>query len=153
VVMILLVMRIATQGLWPQRLLPTTFIVIAPPAVVGLALLQMGAPTLLAWGLWGMALFSLAWVATLLRRIGALPFGLPHWAMSFPLAALSALTLRLAEASPATTAMAPIGIALLAVTALIVAALSLATVRGLRDGSLLAPEPVASLVAAPPPGG
>lgn len=153
VVMILLVMRIATQGLWPERLLPTTFIVIAPPAVVGLALLQMGAPTLLAWGLWGMALFSLAWVATLLRRIGALPFGLPHWAMSFPLAALSALTLRLGEATPAATAMAPIGIALLAGTALIVAALSLATVRGLRDGSLLAPEPVAPLVAAPTPGG
>ena len=38
------------------------------------------------------------------------------------------------------------GVALLAMTSLIVVALVLATVRGLRDGSLLAPEPVAVLV-------
>ena len=30
------------------------------------------------------------------RAMAALPFGLPHWAMSFPLAALTALSLRLA---------------------------------------------------------
>lgn len=54
-----------------------------------------------------------------MRRIGAQPFGLPHWGMSFPLAALAALTLRLAEQ--------PDG-------------LSLATLRGLRAGALLVPE-------------
>ncbi|MDO9460066.1 MAG: C4-dicarboxylate ABC transporter, partial [Alphaproteobacteria bacterium] len=83
--MALILVRIASQGLWAERLLPTAFIVIAPPAVVGLAALQFGAPALLVWMLWGMAMFSFLWVATLARRIAALPFGLAHWALSFPL--------------------------------------------------------------------
>jgi len=90
VVLILLVVRLAVQGPWPDRLRPTSFIVIAPPAAVGLATLQMGAPAMLAWVFWGMAAFSGLWAATQLRRIAALPFGLPHWGLSFPLAALAA---------------------------------------------------------------
>lgn len=144
VVMILLLVRVLTQGMWPERLLPASFIVIAPPAVVGLSALQFGAPPLVGWALWGMALFSFLWVATLARRISNMPFGLPHWGMSFPLAALAALTLRVAPTGP----VAMFGVALLALAALLIAALSLATVRGLRDGSLLAPEPVAPIVPA-----
>lgn len=145
VVTLLLLVRVATQGMWPERLLPATFIFIAPPAVVGLSALQFGAPPLVGWALWGMAIFSFLWVATLSRRIAALPFGLPHWGMSFPLAALAAVTLRLAPTGP----VALVGIALLALAALVIAALTLATVRGLRDGSLLAPEPMAPIVPAP----
>ena len=78
------------------------------------------------------------------RRISNLPFGLPHWGMSFPLAAFAALTLRVAPTGP----IAMFGVALLALAALLIAALSLATLRGLRDGSLLAPEPVAPIVTA-----
>ena len=48
-IMALVLVRIAVQGLWPERMLPTAFIFIAPPAVVGLAALQFGAPVLLAW--------------------------------------------------------------------------------------------------------
>jgi len=145
VVQVLIVVRIAIQGLWPERLRPTTFIFIAPPAVVGLSAMQLGAPALVGFGLWGMALFSLAWVATQARQIVALPFGLPHWGMSFPLAALTALTLRLAEPG---APMAVLALALLALTSLLIAGLVLATLRGLRDGSLLAPEPVAAVQAA-----
>jgi tellurite resistance protein len=149
VVLVMLVARIVVQGLWPERLLPTTFILIAPPAVIGLSALQLGAPPALGWMLWGMALFSAAWVATLARRIAAMPFGLPHWGMSFPLAALAALTLRLADADPRMAAvMGLLGIALLAVASLVIAVLTLATVRGLREGSLLVPEPVAAIVPA-----
>jgi tellurite resistance protein len=147
VVQLLLIMRIVLQGMWPDRLLPATFIFIAPPAVVGLSALQLGAPMLVGWTLWGMALFTTAWVATLARRIVALPFGLPHWGMSFPLAAMAALTLRLAPGTGGTGGpMGLLGVALLALTALIIAVLVLATLRGLRDGSLLAPEPVAPIV-------
>jgi tellurite resistance protein len=135
----LLVVRLAVQGMWPERLLPAAFIFVAPPAVVGLSALQFGAPALVGWGLWGMALFSLLWVAPLTRRIADQPFGLPHWGMSFPLAAFTALTLRLAPSGP----LSLVGIALLAITSLLVAAFLLATARGLRDGRLLAPEPVA----------
>ena len=141
-VTVLILVRIAVQGLWPERLLPTAFIFIAPPAVVGLAVLQFGAPVLLAWAMWGMALFTLLWVGALAPRIAKLPFGLPHWAMSFPLAAFAALTLRLAApASP----LAVLGLALLAQTSLLVLGLAAGTVRGLRDGSLLAPEPAAAI--------
>lgn len=145
VVLVLLVVRIAQQGLWPERLLPTGLIAIAPPAVVGLSSLQLGAPPLLGWMLWGMALFCAAWVALLAPRIRDLPFGLTHWALSFPLAALTALTLRLASPGGLLAVLGPL---LLALTSLVVLALLLATLRGLRAGTLLAPEPVAAIVPA-----
>jgi tellurite resistance protein len=140
----LLLVRIAVQGLWAERLLPANFIFIAPPAVVGLAALQFGAPLLVAWALWGMALFSLLWMLPLLPRIASQPFGLPHWGMSFPLAAFTALSLRLMPSGP----LAMLGVGLLAFTSLLVAALALATVRGLRQGTLLVPESVPIAVVA-----
>jgi tellurite resistance protein len=97
-----------------------------------------------------MALLMLLWAATLTRRIAALPFALPHWAMSFPLAAFAALTLRLADDPAAGAPMRLLGLGALALASLVVAALALATLRGLRDGSLLAPEPVAALQPATP---
>ena len=142
VVLILIGVRIATQGLWPERMRPASFIVVAPPAVVGLAALQFGAPAIVAWGLWGMALFSAAWAALQARVIAAMPFGLPHWGLSFPLAALAALTLRLGQGGGF---VATLGTLLLALASLVITALVLATVKGLRDGSLLAPEPVAAI--------
>jgi len=142
VVLTLIVVRIALQGMWPERLLPAAFIFIAPPAAVGLSAMQLGAPAGVVWGLWGMALFGLLWVARLLPRIAAQPFGLAHWGMSFPLASLAALTLRLAAPGGP---LAVLGPALLALVSLVITALVLGTVRGLRDGSLLAPEPVAAI--------
>jgi tellurite resistance protein len=144
-VLALLVVRIAVHGIWPERLRPTAFIVIAPPSVVGLAALQLGAPLLLGWMCWGMALACLLWAGTLARQIAAMPFGLTHWALSFPLAAFSALTLRLATPGGV---LAVIGPALLALTTLVIGVLLLGTWRGLRDGTLLAPEPVAAIVPA-----
>jgi tellurite resistance protein len=140
VVMGLIIARIAVQGMWPDRLMPTSFIFIAPPAAVGLAALQLGAPPIIGWMLWGMAAFTLLWVGGLASRIAKLPFGLTHWGMSFPLTAVTALTLRLATPG---SAMAVLGPVLLALSTLLIGALALATVRGLRDGSLLAPEPLA----------
>ncbi|MEX8517420.1 MAG: SLAC1 anion channel family protein [Leptothrix sp. (in: b-proteobacteria)] len=142
VVLVLLMVRIAVQGLWPERLLPSTFIFIAPPAVIGLSSLQLGAPPMLAWALWGMALFSFLWAGRLVVRIIALPFGVAHWGLSFPLAAFAALTLRLAEPGGLLAVLGPL---LLALTSLVILALLMATVRGLRQGTLLAPEPVASI--------
>jgi tellurite resistance protein len=146
VVVVLILVRVATVGLWPERLRPAVFVLIAPPAVVGLALMQLGAPDGVAWAMWGMALFCTAWAATQGKAIASQPLGMPHWALSFPLAAATALTLRLAETSPALLMPA---VALLALTTLVVAALLLGTLRGLRNGSLLAPEPVAMIQAAP----
>jgi tellurite resistance protein len=140
-VTVLVLVRVAVQGAWPERLAPTAFIFMAPPAAIGLSSAQFGAPVLVQWALWGMTLFCLLWASTLLRRIAALPFGLPHWGMSFPMAAFTALTFRLLPTGPG----AIVGVALLALTSLLIAALTLATIRGLRDGTLLAPEPVAAI--------
>lgn len=139
-ILVLLAVRIGVQGLWPQRLLPATFITIAPPAVAGLVALQWGAPLLLAWMAWGVALFFLLWSATIFRRALAQPFSMAFWALSFPLAAFSALTLRLGAGSSA--AFQALGVIVLALSTLVVAALALATVKGLRNGSLLVPETV-----------
>lgn len=139
VVVVLIVVRIGQVGMLPERLLPTLFIFVAPPAVIGLAALQFGAPALLAWMLWGMALAQALWVATQARRIADQPFGIPHWGMSFPLAALAALTLRLAEQPDGHWLQVP-ALALLALASLVILGLSFATVRGLRAGTLLVAE-------------
>jgi len=144
-VMALLLVRIAVHGTWPERLRPTAFIVIAPPSVVGLSLLQLGASPLLGWMCWGMALACLLWAGALAKQIAGMPFGMTHWAVSFPLAAFTALTLRLATPSGPLSVLGP---ALLALSTLVIGALLFGTWRGLRDGTLLAPEPVAAIVAA-----
>lgn len=141
-VFVLLVARLLVQGPWPERLRPTVFILIAPPTVVGLGLLQFGAPLLVGWVLWGMALFTFLWVGAQARLIAAMPFALTHWAMSFPLAAFAALTLRLATPGSPLAVLGPV---LLALASLLILALVLGTLRGLRDGTLLAPEPVAAI--------
>ena len=140
-VLALLIVRIGVAGLWPERLLPTTFITIAPPSVVGVVVLQLGAPASLAWVAWGVALFFTVWSAGILKRAISQPFAVSFWALSFPLAAFSALTLRLAPAAPGW--FQTVAMALLALSSLVVAVLALSTVKGLRDGSLLAPEPLA----------
>ena len=145
--MALVVSRVAIAGLWPERLRPTVFIFIAPPAVVGLSSLQLGAPLMLGWVLWGMALFSLLWAASQARLIAAQPFGLPHWGMSFPLAAFAALTLRLAQPGGLMSVLGPLTLAL---ASLVIAGLVLGTLRGLRNGTLLAPEPAPPVQPAQP---
>lgn len=151
VLLVLLFVRLGQAGALPERLLPSLCHLIAPPAISGSCLIMFGAPLLLAWALWGVALFMALWVGTVARRITDQAFGLWHWDLSFPLAALAALTLRLAATADGAWLQAP-AMALLALASLVVLGLSLATSRGLRDGSLLVPEaaPVISLKAVPP---
>lgn len=147
-IVLLLVVRVAVNGLWPQRLLPATFITVAPPAVLGLVAYQWGAPSLLAWMAWGTALFFLLWSASAMRRMLDQPFSMAFWGLSFPLAAFAALSLRLATASGAGPFQV-LALMALALATLVVAGLCVATVKGLRQGTLLVPEPVAMLHASP----
>ena len=146
VIALILVRRIAHSPL-PDRILPAWFITIAPPAVIGVVLTQWQAPLPVVLGLWGVALFFLVWVAQLVRRIATQPFGIAFWAFSFPLAAFTVLTLRVAQISQV-GALQTAGVLLLAITSIAVLWLGFATVRGLRDGTLLAPEPVANIIPA-----
>lgn len=145
VLLALLFARIATHGLWPERLLPTTFISIAPPAVVGSAALQLGAPPLLGWMCWGIALFFLLWSLQVGRRMLAQPFSIAFWSMGFPLAAFAALTLRLAQQQPDAQLPAMMALALASLVTLL---LAIASWKGWRQGSLLQPEPVALIASA-----
>lgn len=141
VVLTLVAVRLFIAGALPERLLPTAFIAVAPPAVSGLSLMQFGAPQAVVWTMWGVALFFLLWAATLAGRIVRLPFAIPHWAMSFPLAAFAGLTLRIADASgSATGGFSSLALAALALATLVIAALFVATIRGLRNASLLVAE-------------
>lgn len=136
VALALLLVRLIVQGPWPDRLTATVFITIAPPAVIGLSALQLGAPPVIGWMAWGTALGFAVLSASVLPRLRTQAFGLPWWAMSFPLAAFAALSLRLE--------VPVMGVLLLALAAVVVFGLSLATLRAWRDGSLWAPEPVAA---------
>ena len=88
--------RIGMVGLWPERLLATTFITIAPPALVGLSGAVLGAPWLLVHMAWGVALFFTLLSMTVFRRSVSQPFGVAMWGMSFPLSGFAALTLFIA---------------------------------------------------------
>ena len=143
VLALILARRIAHSAL-PDRILASWFITIAPPAVIGVVLTQWQAPLPVVAALWGVALFFLLWAATLVRRIAVQPFNVSFWAFSFPLAAFAVLTLRLAQREGGTALQTP-AVLLLAISSIAVLWLGFATVRGLRDGSLLAPEPVATL--------
>lgn len=145
VVIALVLARRFAQGPLPDRLLPVWFITIAPPTVIALVLLQMQAPLMVATGLWGVGLFFMAWVLPLGRRIAGQPFGIPFWAVSFPLAAMTTLTLRMSEALPGLGLVRMAAVLMLAATSVVILWLCFATVRGLRDGTLLAPEPVAMI--------
>lgn len=147
VVLTLTLARRIAHGPLPEQLMPTWAITLAPPAVVGLGLLTFGASTLWAVAAWGMALFSLLWVGAQGKRLVGQPFGLAFWALSFPLASFTTLTLKLASTT-GESGFQTTGMVLLAITSLVLLGLMLATARGLRDGTLLAPEPVAQIVPA-----
>lgn len=152
VLTLVLVRRLAHSPL-PDRVLPAWMIMVAPPAVIGLVLAssaELGqVPLWAVQAMWGIALFFLLWVAPLLKRMVSQPFGIPFWALSFPLAAFTTLTLRLLglQAQPGGL-LQTAAVLLLAATSMVVLWLGFATVRGLRDGSLLAPEPVANIAPA-----
>lgn len=151
VLLTLLLARVIAHGLWPERLLPLTFITIAPPAVAGVAALQLGWPPATGWLAWGTALFFLLWSAGVARRMLAQPLAVTAWALSFPLAALAVLSLRLAAQGEAGPAFGTLALLSLALASLVVAVLALATVKGLRNGSLLQPETVPVVASAAPP--
>ena len=147
VVLTLLIARVIQHSPLPDRILPTWMITVAPPAVLGIDMLHAGLPGV-SGALWGVALFFVLWASTLAKRMAAQHFALPFWGLSFPLAAFSALSLQLANTPAYDWLYAPALVAL-AVTSLVILGLVLGTVRGLRNGSLLAPEVVAPIVAAP----
>jgi tellurite resistance protein len=134
----MLFIRLAQAGPLPALMSPSIFITIVAPSIIGLCVFQLDAPLSLAWGSWGIGLFCLALSLTQVRTIFEQPFGLPHWAMSFPMAAFTTLTLRMSQEHGGSWLQLPATL-LLAVTSLLILGLTLGTWRGLRHGHLLVP--------------
>lgn len=143
----LLLARQVQQPL-PDRLQAAWFITIAPPAVGGSAAASLGAGDLAMIAALGVATVFATAAFSRVPTITRSPFAMSAWATAFPLAALTALTLRASGSAPA---LALPGTVLLAVTSVTLGWLTLATVKGLRAGTLLVPEavPVIPVVAAP----
>ncbi len=78
----------------PERLMPTLFILIAPPAVGFVAYIALtGEFDVFARVLYYAALFLTLLLACQVRRFSALSFSLSWWAYSFPVAAITIATL------------------------------------------------------------
>ena len=92
--------RLIFHGSLPDRLMPTLFIFIAPPAVGFVSWFTLNGG-LDAFGhiLYGTALFFTMLLASQLRRFLRLSFFLSWWAYSFPLAAMTIATLIMAGAT------------------------------------------------------
>jgi tellurite resistance protein len=135
----MLIIRMAQAGPLPARMSASIFITMVAPSIIGLCFLQLEAPLSFAWGSWGIGLFFLALSLTQIRTILEQPFGLPHWAMSFPMAAFTTLSLRMSQEQGGAWLELPATL-LLAVTSLLILGLTLGTWRGLRHGQLLVAE-------------
>lgn len=146
-VTVLLFVRIARTGMWPERMIASTFITVVPASVIALVTLQAGVDHPAVVVLWCVALLFLLWSARFAQRMVGQPFSMAQWAVSFPLTAFTALSLRLSESMG--PVMQTFGLAMLALSTLVIAVLSLATLKGLRQGNLLVPEPVAAIQPAP----
>ncbi|MBE0453647.1 SLAC1 anion channel family protein [Roseovarius autotrophicus] len=136
VLLALVMNRLIFHDPLPERLQPTLVILIAPPAVGYLAWLSLvGEVDAFARVLLnGAYLFALI-VAVQAPRLLRLPFSLAHWALSFPLAAVTVASFEHAEAV-GSAGHRLIGYVLMLVLVAIIAGLLWRTGQGLRRGAL-----------------
>ena len=99
ILLVIVFNRILFHDPLPPRLLPTLFILIAPPAVGFLAWLRLNGGEVDAFArvLYYLALFFTALMVLELPRFLKLPFFLSWWAYSFPSAAMTVATFVMAE--------------------------------------------------------
>jgi len=122
-----------------ERLLPTLFILIAPPAVGFIAYTKLtGGLDSFGRVLYFGGLFLTLLLFTQARRFTRLPFFLSWWAYSFPLAAISIASLLMGEKTGA-EGYAWIGGGLLLFLSLIVAMLLYRTALAVRRGQICVP--------------
>lgn len=125
----------------PPKLMPTLFILIAPPAVGFLAYVGLQGGTLDAFAriLAHMALFTALVVFSLLPALRKVPFAVSWWAYTFPLDAL-AIALLQYGALAQSPMMVTLGAVALGTATLVVAVVLVRTVRGVVSGTLFVPE-------------
>lgn len=122
------------------RLMPTLFILIAPPAVAFIAYLQLnGGLDVFAQALYFVGVFLTVLLFSQAQRFFQLDFFLSWWAYSFPLAAVSIASMRMFDQTGAAF-YAYLGFALLTLLTGIVAMLSVSTANAVRERGICIPE-------------
>jgi tellurite resistance protein len=124
----------------PHR--PLLALELAPPALALLAWqgLAGAAPDPTASGLLGVGLFQALLLLRLAGRLRDVPFAPSYWTLAFPLALLSAATLRMAGATPSSPVAGALALPLFVVANAVVSAVAFRTVAALTRGTLLPRE-------------
>jgi tellurite resistance protein len=140
ILMVIVFNRVIFHTPLPVKLLPTLFILIAPPAVGFLAYMKLtGNLDAFAQILYNFALFLTLLLFSQLPRFARLPFFISWWAYSFPLAAMSIASLEMGQVS-GHAGYGWIGIGLLAFLSLLVLMLLLRTLGAARQHRICVEE-------------
>lgn len=140
VLMAIVMYRLFFHAPLALRLTPTLFILLAPPSVGFIAYLNLtGELDAFARVLYYTALFLAMLLASNALRFFRVPFFVSAWAYSFPLAALSIATLRMAEAT-GLDGLRWLGAALVVLTTAVIAFLMLRTLHAITAGAICQPE-------------
>lgn len=126
----------------PERMLPTLFILIAPPAVGFLSYTTLIKATSIdpfAHFLYYAGVLFFILLATKINLLVKLKFGLPWWAYSFPMAALTLATFKFYELS-GLAYMKTAGIALYVLLTTLIAILLLNTLKAVMAKKICVPE-------------
>lgn len=132
--------RVIFHPALPGKLIPTFFILIAPPAVGFLSYLQLnGELDNFARVLYFSALFFTLLVFTQFRKFSKLQFFLSWWAYSFPMAAISIATMVMYQKTD-NVIFSAIGILLLTVLTLFISMLIIKTAKAIMDKQICIEE-------------
>ena len=125
----------------PGKIRPTLVILIAPPAVAFLAWVQLmgGEIDATARIFLNAGYFFTALVAIQMAGFLRLPFALPMWALSFPLAAITTASFRFADLTGSSWHLG-IGLVLLGFLVLAIIVLTVRTVRAVISGEVFQPD-------------
>jgi tellurite resistance protein len=140
VLLTIVLYRLIFHPALPERLTPTLFILLAPPAVGCVAWVALnGQVDAFARILYYSALFLLLLLGSNSLRFFRTPFYLSAWAYSFPLAAVTIATLLMAEVQRGEV-LAFLAPTLLGVTSAVVAWLIVRTLMAASRGEICVPE-------------
>lgn len=140
VLLVIVFNRIIFHQPLPEKLLPTLFILIAPPAVGFLSYTSLtGSVDTFALVLYNFALFLTLLLFSQFPRFVRLPFFMSWWAYSFPLAAMSIASMELGRIS-SNAFFAQVGLVLLLLLSVLVLMLFIKTLRAAQSGTICVPE-------------
>jgi tellurite resistance protein len=136
----IIIYRVLFHNPLPDRLMPTFFILIAPPAVGFISYVKLnGGIDNFAHVLYYIGLFLTLLLFTMVLRFSRLQFFLSWWAYSFPLAAITIATLLMYEKT-ANPGFAALGWVLLTLLTLVVTFLFYRTMRAVGGKKICMPE-------------